>query len=93
MLTPTKSGWWGIIGTDPDRMDNTLSISGSELSRTLCVILSKSGDTKETRNGMLEAAVAFQRQGLEFGRHAVAVINTGNGKGTKNMGVFPTTTD
>ena len=49
----------------------------TELGQTLCLVISKSGGTKETRNGMLEAQAAYQRAGLQFGAHAVAV--TGNG--------------
>ena len=36
-------------------------------------MISKSGGTKETRNGMLEAEARFRRAGLDFGKHAVAV--------------------
>ncbi|HZI09154.1 MAG TPA: glucose-6-phosphate isomerase, partial [Myxococcus sp.] len=35
--------------------------------------ISKSGGTKETRNGMLEAERAYQTKGLDFSKHAVAV--------------------
>src|SRR5207249_520236 len=40
---------------------------------TLTVVISKSGGTKETRNGMLEAKRAYERVGLAFAKHAVAV--------------------
>ncbi len=59
--------------TDPDGMDRTLAQLGGELNRTLCVVISKSGGTKETRNGMLEAKAAYERADLDFGRYAVAV--------------------
>jgi glucose-6-phosphate isomerase len=59
--------------TDPDGMDRTLGTIGAELPRTLTIVVSKSGGTKETRNGMLEASHAYAQAGLEFGRHAVAV--------------------
>ena len=59
--------------TDPDGMDQTLASVITELGQTLCVIISKSGGTKETRNGMLEARAAYERAGLVFGAHAVAV--------------------
>src|SRR5208283_2753621 len=59
--------------TDPDGMDRVLSRLEGRLGETLCVVISKSGGTQETRNGMLEAAAAFQRAGLDFGRHAVAI--------------------
>src|SRR5438067_8794071 len=38
--------------TDPDGMDRVLTRIGRELGQTLCVTVSKSGGTKETRNGM-----------------------------------------
>ncbi len=59
--------------TDPDGMDKVLSRLAGHLGETLCVVISKSGGTQETRNGMLEAAAAYQRAGLDFGRHAVAI--------------------
>jgi glucose-6-phosphate isomerase len=43
------------------------------LGRTLAVVISKSGGTKETRNGMVEAATAWTRAGLDFSAHAVAI--------------------
>ena len=72
--------------TDPDGFDRTLAAlqrgegsSGSDaLGRTLTIVISKSGGTKETRNGMLEAAAAYQRAGLDFARHAVAVTGEGS---------------
>ncbi len=59
--------------TDPDGMDKVLAEIGSELGQTLAVVISKSGGTKETRNGMLEARAAYEKCGLRFGAHAVAV--------------------
>ena len=59
--------------TDPDGMDRVIAEIGKELPRTLVVVISKRGGTKETRNGMLEARHAFQRAGLKFSAHAVAV--------------------
>ncbi|MGA7990921.1 MAG: glucose-6-phosphate isomerase [Thermoanaerobaculia bacterium] len=62
--------------TDPDGMERELSrIAATEggLPATLAVVISKSGGTKETRNGMLVAADAYRRAGLDFARHAVAV--------------------
>ena len=59
--------------TDPDGMAITLATLGKELGQTLCVVISKSGGTKETRNGMLEAQAAYEAAGLKFGLHAVAI--------------------
>jgi glucose-6-phosphate isomerase len=64
--------------TDPDGMNRVLATIGTDLSRTLCIIISKSGETKETRNGMLVAENAFRRAGLNFGLHAVAVTMQGS---------------
>jgi glucose-6-phosphate isomerase len=58
--------------TDPDGMDRALQQIG-DLAQTLALVISKSGGTKETRNGMLAAAAAYKRAGLNFGKHAVAV--------------------
>jgi len=62
--------------TDPDGIDRTLGEIARErdgLDQTLTVVISKSGGTKETRNGMLETQAAYRRAGLNFARHAVAV--------------------
>jgi glucose-6-phosphate isomerase len=64
--------------TDPDGMNRTLSAIGKKLNRTLCVVISKSGGTKETRNGMLVAQAAYEKAGLKFGQHAVAVTMSGS---------------
>ena len=59
--------------TDPDGIDRTLAGLGAALGRTLTVVISKSGGTVETRNGMMEAARGYQNLGLDFARHAVAI--------------------
>jgi glucose-6-phosphate isomerase len=64
--------------TDPDGMDRTLAAIGDGLASTLTVVISKSGGTKETRNGMLEAKRAYERAGLAFAKHAVAVTGKGS---------------
>ena len=64
--------------TDPDGMDVVLAQIGAGLKETLCVVVSKSGGTKETRNGMLEAKRAFEAAGLRFEPHAVAVTGVGS---------------
>ena len=68
--------------TDPDGMDKTLadleSLPDGRLGQTLVVVISKSGGTKETRNGMLEAKAAYERAGLRFEQHAVAVTGFGS---------------
>jgi glucose-6-phosphate isomerase len=59
--------------TDPDGMDQTLDVIGDGLARTLAVVISKSGGTAETRNGMIEAAARFKSAGLDPAEHFVAV--------------------
>lgn len=59
--------------TDPDGMDRVLGLIGNGLKETLTIVISKSGGTKETRNGMLEAKKAYEEKGLVFAKQAVAV--------------------
>lgn len=67
-----------VDNTDPDGIDRTIAEIGDKLCETLVVVTSKSGGTKETRNGMLEVAAAFARAGLAFAKHAVAVTGPGS---------------
>ena len=64
--------------TDPDGFDRVFDKIDKFLSQTLVVVVSKSGGTKETRNGMLEAEAKFKEKGLQFGKHAVAVTGAGS---------------
>lgn len=64
--------------TDPDGMDRVVAELGEGLAETLVLVISKSGGTKETRNGMLEAEAAFTNAGLSFPLHAVAVTGVGS---------------
>ena len=64
--------------TDPDGIDRTLSEIGDSLSTTLALVISKSGGTPETRNGMLEAEHAFTQKGLFFAKHAIAITGEGS---------------
>jgi len=64
--------------TDPDGMDKVLAQLDGKLGQTLAVVISKSGGTKETRNGMLEAEAAWKRAELDFAKHAVAVTGAGS---------------
>jgi glucose-6-phosphate isomerase len=59
--------------TDPDGMDRVLASLKGELGQTLVIVVSKSGSTKETANGMKEAEAAYRAAGLDFGQHTVAV--------------------
>jgi len=62
--------------TDPQGIDDTLATL--KLDETLVLVISKSGGTAETRNGMLEAKSAFDKAGIDFGKHAVAVTGVGS---------------
>ena len=62
--------------TDPDGMERTLA--QLDLTKTLAIVISKSGGTPETRNGMLVAADAWKRAGLDFAKHAVAITMAGS---------------
>jgi glucose-6-phosphate isomerase len=63
--------------TDPDGMGKTI-FELPDLARTLVIVISKSGGTKETRNGQLIAKKAFELAGLDFRKHFVAVTGEGS---------------
>jgi len=67
-----------LDNTDPDGFDRVFNKIGEHLAHTLAVVISKSGGTKETRNGMLETAARYQQAGLDFAKHAVAVTGIGS---------------
>src|SRR5436189_2955092 len=64
--------------TDPDGFDRVFEKMSDELAQTFVVVVSKSGGTKETRNGMLEAEVKFKEKGLQFNKNALAVTGVGS---------------
>ncbi|HEU0207849.1 MAG TPA: glucose-6-phosphate isomerase [Candidatus Udaeobacter sp.] len=64
--------------TDPDGFDRIFEEIGDGIASTLVVVISKSGGTKETRNGMLEAQARFAKARLTFGKHAIAVTGKGS---------------
>jgi len=64
--------------TDPDGIDRTLEALDGQLGQTLAIVISKSGGTPETRNGMLEAQAAYRTSGLDFSKHAIAITGTGS---------------
>jgi len=67
-----------LDNTDPDGMDRVFASLREDLGRTLCVVISKSGGTKETRNGMLETKAVFEHAKLPFNKHAVAITGQGS---------------
>src|SRR4030095_7739990 len=64
--------------TDSDGFNRVFDKIDNYLSQTLVIVVSKSGGTKETRNGMLEAEAKFKEKGLQFSKHAVAVTGVGS---------------
>jgi glucose-6-phosphate isomerase len=64
--------------TDPDGFQRTLGALKNRLKSTLVLVISKSGGTAETRNGMLETQQAFEAQGLNFAQRAVAITGEGS---------------
>ena len=59
--------------TDPDGMDRIFETLSPHTDEVLTLVISKSGSTVETRNGMEETRLFYQKQGLHFERHAAAV--------------------
>lgn len=64
--------------TDPAGMDRVLTQLQDRLASTIVIVISKSGGTPETRNGMLEVKKAFADKGLDFSRQAVAITMPGS---------------
>ena len=60
-----------LDNTDPDGMYKVLDTL--PLTETLVVVISKSGGTPETRNGMVCAQAYFAQKGVNFAAQAVAV--------------------
>lgn len=60
-----------IDNTDPAGIDHQIAQLGPELASTLVIVISKSGGTPETRNGLLEVQKAFRDAGLEFSKQVV----------------------
>ena len=71
-----------IDNTDPAGIDKTLAVI-PDLNTTLVLVISKSGGTPETRNGMLEVKKAYETHNLDFASHAVAI--TGKGSKLENI--------
>lgn len=65
-----------LDNTDPDGMYRVLE--SIPLEETIVVVISKSGGTPETRNGMMVAQDFFARNGLNFAAQAVAVTGVGS---------------
>ncbi len=65
-----------LDNTDPDGYARVLG--NLSLDRTLSLVISKSGGTKETANGMEAAQAAYTAAGLKFEEHAAAVTGVGS---------------
>lgn len=67
-----------LDNTDPEGIARVLGSIGADLARTLVLVISKSGGTPETRNGMLEVQSAYKAHGFDFAPHAVAITGVGS---------------
>lgn len=67
-----------LDNTDPDGFDRMFARLGDGLKQTLVVVTSKSGGTKETRNGMLEVQARFKALGVPSAPQFVAVTGEGS---------------
>ncbi len=67
-----------LDNTDPDGFDRVFAEIQQTIATTLVVVISKSGGTKETRNGMLETDLFFRANGFEMASRAVAVTGAGS---------------
>jgi glucose-6-phosphate isomerase len=64
-----------IDNTDPAGIDTVLTKLQDRLASTLVLVISKSGGTPETRNGMVEVKKAYESKKLDFAPHAVAITS------------------
>ena len=62
-----------LDNTDAEGIHRVLDSLGDQLAQTLVVVISKSGGTAETRNGMLEVRARCEHAGLDFASRAIAV--------------------
>jgi glucose-6-phosphate isomerase len=67
-----------IDNTDPEGIARMLETLKGLLPETLVIVISKSGGTPDTRNGMLLVADAYRAANLKFAEHAVAVTMAGS---------------
>lgn len=67
-----------IDNTDPAGIDRILTRLKDRLKTTLVIVISKSGGTSETRNGLLEVKHAYKQLGLHFPDYAVALTMDGS---------------
>lgn len=77
---PEKDKMWVTFldNTDPDGFQKVIAGHRGELDQTLVLVISKSGSTPEPTNGMLAIRDAFQKVGIPFAKHAVAITGEGS---------------
>ncbi len=87
-LEPTQKGLTVrfLNNTDPDGIHRVLRDLGPNLRHTLIVVVSKSGGTAETRNGMLLATEVVRAAGLEVPSRMVAI--TGEGSALHKQAIY-----
>jgi glucose-6-phosphate isomerase len=67
-----------VDNTDPDGVERILAGLGERLKQTLVVVVSKSGGTVETRNGLDLVSRRMQRMGCQWTQQSVAVTGQGS---------------
>lgn len=67
-----------IDNTDPDGMDMVLQQLEPQLAQTMVIVISKSGGTVETQNGLVEVKAFFAERGLNFHANAVRITQRGS---------------
>lgn len=67
-----------IDNTDPDGFDRVLGRLAGKLGQTLVIVASKSGNTPEPRNALVEVELAYRKAGIPFSAHAVAITGPGS---------------
>ncbi|MEM6499336.1 MAG: glucose-6-phosphate isomerase [Pseudomonadota bacterium] len=67
-----------LDNTDPDGATGMLDAIGDRLVRTLVIMISKSGSTRETQNGYAMLAARFERAGLNVEHHSIGVSMPGS---------------
>jgi glucose-6-phosphate isomerase len=72
-----------LDNTDPEGFARAFARIGPGLARTLAVVVSKSGGTAETRNGLEELRARLLAHGLDPARHLVAVTGAGSALDTR----------
>jgi glucose-6-phosphate isomerase len=65
-----------LDNTDPEGFATVLG--SIDPTRTVVVVVSKSGGTTETRNGMLATMAAYEGAGVPFHEHAIAITGPGS---------------